>query len=238
MAEMSRMTRMRILVLLLTTYMIALTITIACASPPVETLSPNEDIHADWYPYGTPLAHHYDRLLTNDGDTSCLYSSSGVPTYYDSFGLPDISSGYTIDSVTVWVVARAWFGSDQNIRILIKTHDTFYPALDFYDPDNTYGTQTHLTGSYAAYSKTYLNNPHTNSPWTTNEVNDLQVGIQNSYGANYEEPTVTQLYVEVNESPPLPIPYAPFGVTAALGCMMLTFGVVMLFKRSRTSSPP
>jgi hypothetical protein len=63
------------------------------------------------------------------------------------------------------------------------------------------------------------------------EVNALQVGIQNSYGS--DQPTVTQLYVEVDVTPELPIPVSPFGVMAALGSMVLTFAVVMVYRRAR-----
>jgi hypothetical protein len=230
------MLKLRILVLLLTAFIIAMTITVAYASPPVETLRPDADITtAGWSKWGTSHTNYYEYVneAVADGDTTCLYSVTGVPTYLCLFSLQDISSGYTINSVTVWVVARAWFGSDANLRIVVKTHDTFYPALDDYDPINAKGTQTHLTGTYNAYSRTLTNNPYTNSPWTRDEVNDLQVGIQNSYGANGEEPTFTQLYVEVDVTPQFVVPESPIGAMAALVSAMLAFAAVASYKHTR-----
>ena len=227
------MSNIRILALLLVVFMISITINVVYANPPVETLRPNEDIYTYGWSVGGTGTCHYDRIneVVADGDTSYLYSVGGVPFYYDLFGLTDIPSGYIINSVKVWVVARAWFGSPQNVRILIKTHDTFYPALDFYDEYNYSGTHIGLTGSYKAYSRTWLNNPYTNSPWTTSEVNDLQAAIQNSYGN--DEPTVTQLYVEVDIIPQFVVSELPIGTMAALASAIVAFAAVAFCKHSR-----
>jgi hypothetical protein len=226
------MSNSRILILLLMAFMIATTVTIAHANPLVETLRPNQDVYTSMFIGAGRGSTHYDKVneTTPDGDSTYVYTQE-YSKGYDLYGLPDIPSGYTINNVTVYAVVRRWWDPPAyfDFRFLIKTHNTVLP-----DPTDITKENILATESWETYSKNWTTNPVTNSPWTVSEVNDLAVGVQGTYGNSYVG--VTQLYVEVDVTPQLPIPYTPFGVIGALSSMMLAFAVAMFCRRGQTSS--
>lgn len=206
MRERGRLNRLTIPVLLCVTLMMVSALRVVFAVPGMETLRLNVDVFTGMI-LMSGSGSHCDKMneASADGDTTYLYSQSGGFSY-DLSDLPDIPSGYTISSVTVYVVARRWFDPPAyyDFRILIKTHNTIIP-----DPINITTDNIAATENRATYSKTWTSTPFTNSPWTTGEVNDRVVGVQGAYGNTYVG--VTQLYVEVTTTPELVISFSPGG---------------------------
>jgi len=69
-------------------------------------------------------------------------------------------------------------------QIKIVTHSTEYS-----------GDEEAMFDNWTAFSKEWANNPNTEQPWTWDEINALQAGVQ-LYSFNWEI-RCTQLYVEV-----------------------------------------
>ena len=103
---------------------------------------------------------------TDDGDTSYVWSVASVYNT-DLYNLTDVALSGTINSVTVYIKARAEGTPLQaSARTAIKTETT----VD-YGSDETLGT------TYATYSTTYATNPQTLAAWTWDQVNALQAGV-------------------------------------------------------------
>ncbi|HLD01155.1 MAG TPA: hypothetical protein VJC39_05410 [Candidatus Nanoarchaeia archaeon] len=107
---------------------------------------------------------------TQDGDSTYLRANSGVPK--DTFAMTDMTATpSSIKRVAVYYTAKA-----------IKLGGYLYPILrdgnlttEYID---TSGWDVSNNSSWTVFSKVYSTNPMTNSSWTKDEVNALQVGMQ------------------------------------------------------------
>jgi hypothetical protein len=130
-----------------------------------------------------------------DEDTTHVSWTSMAPSIArreDSYNIenPTIGLG-RIDKITVYVrgkVNSIPMGTPK-IRTLIRTYNTDY-----------FGTDTDLTTSYNDYDTEYTLNPETNTLWTWEEINSLEVGVQ--LGSLYGMVTkATQVWIEVEYTP-------------------------------------
>lgn len=165
----------------------------------VETLRPNaigdETIIATQFPDST---EHWDKVDEAGSDDDTTYVESGAGTYEtDLYNLPDPSLSGTINSVTVYVNAK---GTKAGIGAVtrIKTNGVAYNGSDIT-----------LTTSYAIYSTIYTTNPQTAIDWTWDEVNALQVGVGLKKPTGGAMARCTQVYVEVDYTPPTDISNIP-----------------------------
>jgi hypothetical protein len=130
-------------------------------------------------------------VLTNDSDTSYVSTS---PVAIQTFVVANagVPAGSTINSVTLFAVARALSGTP-NIKLRIEKGTSAGSQFD--SPANT------LNSSYQTYSLSMATNPFTGSAWTISEVNSWtsRFGVYKSNSSGTAR--VTQLYVVVNYTP-------------------------------------
>jgi hypothetical protein len=115
---------------------------------------------------------------------------------HDLYRLPSAPVG-TINHVTVTGRGIAVVCDMDIGRLVIKTHGNEYRSNDL-----------HMTTSWTAYSYTWNVNPYTGQPWTWDEVDSLQCGLEGWYctgccyqGSPYWYPNGTrwtQTYVTVS----------------------------------------
>ncbi len=129
-----------------------------------------------------------------DGDGTYVYTAN---TNYqeDLYHLPNHSTqtaGGDIQYVEVFMVARAALSAEQvSAYIHIKTN-----GLE----DN--GSSENLSTSYVEYSNYWNNNPETGSPWTWDEIDNLQAGIGMRKSSASGDSLCTQVYVNINYDAP------------------------------------
>ena len=103
---------------------------------------------------------------SDDADTSYVWRVANVYAT-DLYELDDVILTGTINSVTVYIKARAEDTPEQaSARTAIKIGTT-----------EDYGTAETLTTSYAKYSTTYATNPGTTLAWAWEDIDDLQAGV-------------------------------------------------------------
>lgn len=108
----------------------------------------------------------WQAVNSDDGDTSYAWMNGDWNTDLSQF-TDIVSPAGTINSVTVWIKARALVTPSQTgARTAIKTHDTVY-----------YGDEETLSTSYGNYYTTYTTNPSTGAAWTWAEISALQGGV-------------------------------------------------------------
>ena len=113
----------------------------------------------------------------SDGDNSYVGNLNGSgyfvtgSTQYDLYELPNhTTESGIINSVTVYInVKQASSKSGEIARTVIKTENTEYRGKDVDLP---------ASGDYFVTSTTYTTNPSTTAPWTWDEVDALQVGVE------------------------------------------------------------
>ena len=108
---------------------------------------------------------------TADGDGSYVVKTAGGGGYYDGYDLYTLQtaslSGYFISSVAVY-----WVSASLNAHFTyIKTHGTTYQGPVYADTCDPY------CHTWRTRSTTYSSNPYTGAPWTSDEINALQVGV-------------------------------------------------------------
>lgn len=156
-----------------------------------ETLRPNAagdttDIPTQ-YPNST---FHWDKVdeVSADGDTTYVESADSTTRYLDLYNLPASSGAGTINSIKVYAVAKVTGGSSTgSLDIGFKTdeYSIYYTKL--------------ATTSYATQSQQWNTNPDTESAWTWEEIDDLQIGIRLRRGSEAGALTrCTQVYVEID----------------------------------------
>ena len=141
---------------------------------------------------------HWDKVdeATADGDSTYIYLSS-TPWEDDLYNTANHSTqtaGGDINYVEVFMESRASANATQpSAHVLIKTNGVSYN-----------GTSENLTPSYATYSYQWSINPSTNTTWTWNEIDNLQIGVgMRKAGAGIDS-LCTQVYTEVSfDAPPL-----------------------------------
>lgn len=127
-----------------------------------------------------------------DDDDSYVYRSSTVSfDRFDLYDLPAHSGSGTINSVTVHIRCRRTVESGYAYTKL-KTEATVHT-----------GDEETLSGSYANFSKQYVNNPTTTVAWTWAQIDALQIGVRLRQPGPFDISACrcTQVYVEVDYTP-------------------------------------
>jgi cysteine-rich repeat protein len=148
--------------------------------------------------WGTRL----NAISTNDGDDFYVYDSAN-DNNRQTFRMsnPNIATWSTINSVTLYVVARKT-DSEATTRIRLGVENG--GTADHRD----FSTSVELTNSYATYTRTFNNNPLSNTGWTVGQINNWEegwgaarFGVEKRDDDGFEA-RVTQIYVVVNYTPP------------------------------------
>ncbi len=165
------------------------------------------------HPSGTAIADNISyiggtsatALDSNDGSTSYGRSTGSSYDYY--LDIDDLSTAGSINSVQVFVVARRDGSSGTaNFDIDIQSAGTR-------DSDNAYHSLN--TSGYQTFAgKVYATDPNTGAAWTQDAVNNLMVIIDHR---DRTDMRVTEVYVVINDSPPVPLDTAIHPSAAATG---------------------
>ena len=154
----------------------------------------NETDIADQFP---ATGDHWDKVdeATSDNDTTYIFTED-KNWQEDLYHIPDHSTqtaGGDINYVEVFMVSKVQEIDKPAAYFHTKTNDAEYN-----------GTEENLTIDYAAYSYQWSNNPSTNTTWTWDEIDALEIGVGLSEPKKDKYSRCTQNYVEVEfEAPPL-----------------------------------
>ncbi|MFC1954677.1 LamG-like jellyroll fold domain-containing protein [Chloroflexota bacterium] len=136
--------------------------------------------------------------------SSYVCTEEDIGWYKDLYNLTDPDLSGMISNVTIYAT---WTNVDSypDAKILVKTHAT------------EYSTTVSGSSGWTLSSKSYTDNPYTNDPWTWDEIDDLQAGIniQTSEVDGYGY--CSQVYVVVNYSLPIQKMYVPQDMLGANG---------------------
>jgi len=141
---------------------------------------------------------HWDKVdeVTSDNDTTYIYHDDEKNWGEDLYQIPDHSTQTAsgdINYVEVYMVSKVQEVKNPAAYVHIKTNDVEYN-----------GTEENLTTSYATYSYQWTDNPSTNTTWTWDEIDALEIGVGLREPKNNKYSRCTQNYVEVEfEAPPL-----------------------------------
>lgn len=167
-----------------------------------KTLRPNDN--GTYTEFGNVIPDniaHWEAVDETSADGDSSYIASETPNNRDTFALsdPGIPLSSTVNSVTVYVVARRVEQQKEGFYIMIRS-------------DNKDSLSVLLTAeeaNYAVFSERWEKNPADNQPWTVEDVNALEAGVQVSSGV-----VVTQIYVVVD--------YVPFDFSISASHSSLT----------------
>ncbi len=153
----------------------------------IETLRPNA---AGTYSQCDDIGDSPNYLCVDevipDGDTTYVRTRFGA-TELDTYNIADHSEGVgDITSVTVYIRSRVTNGT-HDIETAIRTYGTNYFG----------GLTSTSSTSYINISANWATNPYTDSAWTWDEIDALEVGVR-QYDLGRGEARTTQVYVEVN----------------------------------------
>lgn len=134
---------------------------------------------------------------SSDGDTTYVVTSisSGHQTDLYTIDANSIGVSDTINSITVYIIARATaIGRliTANRVITIRENSV-----------TTYDASVALTTSYATYSKTWNTKPSNGTSWTKTDIDNLEIGVRlviNNNGGSAAA-RCTQVYVIVDYTP-------------------------------------
>lgn len=104
--------------------------------------------------------------MPSDGDSTYVYS--GSPGYYDLYGIQNTSLPVNSVIKRVWVVSNAKDPDLGYINSVIQTASGSY----------TSGSSQLSTSYQYLHHEGYTTNPSTGSGWTSDEIDNLQIGIQ------------------------------------------------------------
>lgn len=141
---------------------------------------------------------HWDKVgeETSDGDSTYIYTptTSWEDDLYNTANHSTQTASGDINYVEVFMVSRVSANATQpSAHVLIKTNGVSYN-----------GTSENLTISYATYSYQWSLNPSTNTTWTWNEIDNLQIGVGMRKAGVGIDSLCTQVYTEVSfDAPPL-----------------------------------
>ena len=161
-----------------------------------ETLRPNaagdETNIADQYP---PVLEHWDKVdeETSDGDSTYV-STENRGWEEDFYNIPDHSVGSgIINYIRVYIVCRAE---------VVPENTNAYPVIKTQGLEVLGRPRTTTTDTYTPYFEHWDENPITELPWTWDDIDALQigVGIRRPRGGAWTR--CTQVYAEVNYTPP------------------------------------
>ena len=185
--------------------------------PSTETLRPNAAGDSTQFtPYGATYNWQCVDEVTSDGNTTYVYATHGgygaAATWIDLYNLPDTSLTGTINSVTVYGVAKRFQTAGGSFYVALKTGGGVY-----------YGGSNAVTSTWTSYSNAWTTNPQAGGAWTWTQINALQIGIKGTVGEYWDEVardvSCTQVYVVVNYTAEPSITVSPtsynFGAVAA-----------------------
>ena len=137
---------------------------------------------------------NWEAADSDDADTSYVWKGANAYAT-DLYELDDVILTGTINSVTVYIKARAEDTPEQtSAKTAIKIGTT-----------EDYGTAETLTTSYATYSTTYTTNPGTALAWAWDDIDNLQAGVSlqraNPTGGAPIRSRATQVWVVVDYTP-------------------------------------
>jgi hypothetical protein len=164
------------------------TSTIPYGLPDTEILRPNA---AGTYTENTPEGETnnwacVDEEEPDDNTTKIYHQSASFKV--DTYNIPNSGVGAgTINSVKVYFRTRAETSENLKAKAAVYTNS----ALHYGDEESLPNDNT-----YHNYSYTWTNNPETESPWTWNEIDALEIGMAGHSDAAGDSWT-TQVYVEV-----------------------------------------
>ena len=158
-----------------------------CAGSPV-TLRPNGNGTYTEFDNVIPGGiAHWEAVdeASADGDTS--YIASETSDDRDTFALsdPGIPTTSTINSVTVYVIAKKVDKGKDSFYIMIRSDDT-----------DSRSDLREVADTYEEFFYQWEDNPADGQPWTVDDVNALQAGVQVDKGV-----IVTQIYVVIDYIP-------------------------------------
>lgn len=144
---------------------------------------------------------NWDRVDDADPDEDDTYVYFNQEDTYgdDYYNLQDHSVGSgTINKVKMYARCRSNGGSDELLQLFL-----YIPASD---PIRWWGAggARELTTSYVTYSDEWATNPYTTVAWTWDDIDTLQACIE--FYRLLNDPRCTQVYVEVDYTPPVVAP--------------------------------
>jgi len=169
---------------------------LTAGAPATETLRPDAAGDETGIAVQEPVTgEHWDKVdeAVSDNDTTYVQSNS-IGWEEDLYNAANTTVGSgTINYVKVYMVARSLNPLDQtSAYVHIKTNGAEYD-----------GTEERVTTSYATYSYQWNTNPSTNTTWTWDEIDALQIGVGlrralGTGGPPGRYTRCTQVYAEIN----------------------------------------
>jgi len=143
---------------------------------------------------------HWEAVDETSADGDSSYIASETPDDRDTFALsdPNIPLSSTVNSVTVYAVAKKVDKGKDSFYIMIRSEDT-----------DSRSDALEVADAYDEFSYQWTTNPANNQPWTVEDVNALEAGVQVESGV-----AVTQIYVVVD--------YVPFDFSISASHSSLT----------------
>ena len=133
--------------------------------------------------------YHYGCVnQTSSPDGFYIYSEN-VEDNRDLYNLPQHTGSGTIKKVCLWIRFKGDTLGNSFAYFIIKTHGRIY-------------TGAGLSGtSWETSGQVWSKNPHTNKPWTCDEIDALQAGVRLKTLAEGEVMRCSQAYVVVSYAP-------------------------------------
>ncbi len=143
---------------------------------------------------------HWEAVDETSADGDSSYINSETPDDRDTFALsdPNIPLSSTVNSVTVYAVAKKVDKGKDSFYIMIRSEDT-----------DSRSDALEVADVYDEFSYQWTTNPADGQPWTVENVNALEAGVQVSKGV-----IVTQIYVVID--------YVPFDFSISASHSSLT----------------
>ncbi|MBA7678007.1 hypothetical protein ES703_86274 [subsurface metagenome] len=132
---------------------------------------------------------HWDKVaeVIPDEDATYVENKSGPAGGWqrDLYSLPTPSPhSENINFITVYILTKH---NVSKTKAVIRTHGTTYEGAEV------------DAGAWVKWLEQWVNNPFTGSPWTWDEINDLEIGVALSGStATPDWSRCTQVYVEIN----------------------------------------
>jgi hypothetical protein len=137
---------------------------------------------------------HWDKVddQPNPDEANTYVSTAGSNSWKrDFYELSDstiASGGEVINSITVYYRFASSSTSTVSAKPLVKTEGTVFNGM----------TTTSSSTSFTTVSWDLANNPATSEPWTWDEINNLQAGVEMKGSSSTKAAICTQVYVKVN----------------------------------------
>ena len=146
------------------------------------------------------IGEHWDKVceVVADDAFTVVYHSGAAVYELDLYNLGNHSALGSINSVKAWI--RVWDTQafplyETYARVAIKTHGVIHRGVQHTIP---------VDEGWVEYSEEWVDNPETENPWTWDEIDALQAGVDLKgieWDASSKAPECTQVYVEIDYSP-------------------------------------